>query len=58
MSVSDEDGPGASFHEISWADFDATARGGGGARIVHQLRRAERSRRLLLLLGIYETARK
>jgi HEXXH motif-containing protein len=56
--VSSEDGPGISFHEISWADFDATARGGGGARVVHQLRRAERSRRLLLLLGIYEAATK
>lgn len=41
-------------HRISWADFDATASAAGGAGVVRQLRRAERSRRLLLLRALIE----
>ncbi|HTI24624.1 MAG TPA: HEXXH motif domain-containing protein [Kutzneria sp.] len=39
-------------HRLSWADFDELARGGGGAAVVRVLRRAERSRRLLLMRAL------
>jgi HEXXH motif-containing protein len=45
-------------HQISWDDFDAMARGSGGARVVRQLRRAERSRRLLLLRSLVDQVAK
>lgn len=45
-------------HQISWHDFDAMAKGSGGARVVRQLRRAERSRRLLLLRSLVEQVAK
>jgi HEXXH motif-containing protein len=41
-------------HRLSWADFDHLARGEGRAGVVLRLRRAERSRRLLLLRGLVE----
>jgi HEXXH motif-containing protein len=41
-------------HRLSWADFDDLARGAGGAGVVRRLRRAERSRRLLLLRALVE----
>lgn len=45
-------------HRLSWNDFDAVARGGGGPGPVRRLRAAERSRRLLLLRGIIDQATK
>lgn len=45
-------------HRLSWADFDALARGGGGAGVVRRLRQAERSRRLLLLLALVDEVAK
>lgn len=39
---------------MSWADFDALARGAGGPRVIRILRRAERSRRLLLLRALVD----
>jgi HEXXH motif-containing protein len=47
-------GDGITLHRLSWADFDHLARGEGEVRIVRQLRRAERSRRLLLLRALVE----
>jgi HEXXH motif-containing protein len=45
-------------HRLSWTDFDHLARGEGGAGVVLRLRRAERSRRLLLLRGLIEETSK
>jgi HEXXH motif-containing protein len=45
-------------HRMSWADLDAMAAGGGGARVVGQLRRVERSRRLLLLRSLVDEGAK
>ncbi|MEA5358368.1 HEXXH motif-containing putative peptide modification protein [Amycolatopsis sp., V23-08] len=45
-------------HHLSWTDFDAFARGGGGPGLVGHLRATERSRRLLLLRGIIDQAAK
>jgi HEXXH motif-containing protein len=45
-------------HHLSWTDFDAFARGGGGPALVRHLRATERSRRLLLLRGIIDQAAK
>ncbi|RSM49694.1 HEXXH motif domain-containing protein [Amycolatopsis balhimycina DSM 5908] len=45
-------------HRLSWADFDAFARGRGSRASVRRLRAAERSRRLLLLRGIIDQAAK
>jgi HEXXH motif-containing protein len=42
------------LHRLSWADFDHLACGAGGAGVVQRLRRAERSRRLLLLRALVE----
>jgi HEXXH motif-containing protein len=49
---------GITLHRLSWADFDALARGEGGASVVRRLRRAERSRRLLLLRALLEETTK
>ncbi|MCI2415859.1 HEXXH motif domain-containing protein [Saccharopolyspora sp. K220] len=46
------------LHRLSWADFDDLARGSGGARTVRRLRRAERSRRLLLLRALVDEVAK
>jgi HEXXH motif-containing protein len=45
-------------HRLPWTEFDALARGGGGARVVRRLRRVERSRRLLLLRAVVEETTK
>ncbi|MDS0137280.1 HEXXH motif domain-containing protein [Amycolatopsis sp. CM201R] len=47
---------GLAPHLLSWADFDAFARGEGSPASVRRLRAAERSRRLLLLRGIVDWA--
>ncbi|SMD27173.1 aKG-HExxH-type peptide beta-hydroxylase [Kibdelosporangium aridum] len=52
--MADHDSPQVEYHGISWDDFDALARGGGDDRVVRQLQRAERSRRLLLLRSLVE----
>ncbi|MGH3773951.1 MAG: aKG-HExxH-type peptide beta-hydroxylase [Pseudonocardiaceae bacterium] len=49
---------GFALHRLSWADFDHLARGEGGADVVLRLRRAERSRRLLLLRALMEETAK
>jgi HEXXH motif-containing protein len=49
---------GFALHRLSWADFDDLARGAGGAGVVLRLRRAERSRRLLLLRALVEETTK
>ncbi|MET0135305.1 MAG: HEXXH motif domain-containing protein [Kibdelosporangium sp.] len=41
-------------HRMAWSDFDALARGDGGARVVRQLRRVERDRRLLLIRALLD----
>jgi HEXXH motif-containing protein len=46
------------LHRLSWADFDHLAHGAGGAGVVLRLRRAERSRRLLLLRALVEETTK
>ncbi|HEY0450702.1 HEXXH motif domain-containing protein [Actinophytocola sp.] len=46
------------FHRLSWADFDALARGKGRPSAVRRLRRAERSRRLLLLRALLDEVTK
>jgi HEXXH motif-containing protein len=50
--------PGSGYdlglHSLSWADFDALAAGTGGPDVVQVLRRAERSRRLLLLRALID----
>lgn len=46
------------LHRLSWADFDALALGTAGAGVVRRLRRAERSRRLLLLRALLEETSK
>ncbi|MGW5741169.1 HEXXH motif domain-containing protein [Amycolatopsis sp. NPDC003861] len=45
------------LHSISWDTFDQLAVGGGGVDAVELLRSADRSRRLLLLLRLVESAR-
>jgi HEXXH motif-containing protein len=49
---------GFDVHRLSWADLDRLARGGGGPGLVRQLRRAERSRRLLLLRALVDEVTK
>ncbi|MCP2251258.1 HEXXH motif domain-containing protein [Lentzea aerocolonigenes] len=49
---------GALFHQMPWSDFDALARMDGDTSMVRRLRRAERSRRKLLLHGLSETSAK
>ncbi len=44
----------AVFHRISWTDFDDVARGETSSAVVRRLRRAERSRRLLLLRALVD----
>lgn len=51
-------GDGFALHRLTWADFDHLARGAGGAGVVSRLRRAERSRRLLLLRALVEETTK
>lgn len=46
------------FHRLSWRDFDALARLGGDAGVLRRLRRAERSRRKLLLRALMEGSAK
>ncbi|MGP4014590.1 HEXXH motif domain-containing protein [Saccharopolyspora sp. 5N708] len=46
------------LHRLSWADFDDLARGKGGGRTIRRLRRAERSRRLLLLRALVDDVAK
>jgi HEXXH motif-containing protein len=46
------------FHRLQWLDFDAFARLDGHAGMVRRLRRAERSRRKLLLRGLMEETAK
>jgi HEXXH motif-containing protein len=50
--------PGTAFHQMPWSDFDARARLEGDTSMVRRLRRAERSRRKLLLHGLSETSAK
>ncbi|WP_246292523.1 HEXXH motif domain-containing protein [Lentzea indica] len=50
--------PGTAFHQMPWSDFDALARLEGDMSMVRRLRRAERSRRKLLLHGLSETSAK
>src|SRR5262249_7445241 len=45
-------------HHVTWNDFDAVAGCGGGADVVRRFRRAERSRRLLLVRAIVDQAGK
>lgn len=42
------------FHRLSWTDLDAVARGESRPATVRRLRRAERSRRLLLLRALLD----
>lgn len=49
---------GMAFHHLPWADFDALARMRGDRTMVRRLRRAERSRRKLLLYALLEAAAK
>lgn len=49
---------GTAFHQMPWSDFDALARLEGDTSMVRRLRRAERSRRKLLLHGLSERAAK
>jgi HEXXH motif-containing protein len=46
------------LHSLSWPDFDELAHGAGGAQTVRRLRRAERSRRLLLLRALVDEVAK
>jgi HEXXH motif-containing protein len=46
------------FHRLSWHDFDALARLDGDAGMMRRLRRAERSRRKLLLRALMEESAK
>lgn len=59
MSIEDHTASdGFALHRLSWADFDHLAHGEGGAGVVLRLRRAERSRRLLLLRALVEETTK
>lgn len=49
---------GAVFHSMPWQDFDAFARLEGDASMVRRLRRAERSRRKLLLHALLDASAK
>lgn len=49
---------GTEFHRMPWNDFDAFARLEGDASMVRRLRRAERSRRKLLLHALLEDSAK
>ncbi|GAB3432923.1 aKG-HExxH-type peptide beta-hydroxylase [Actinophytocola sediminis] len=46
------------FHRLSWRDFDSLARLDGDAGVLRRLRRAERSRRKLLLRALLADAAK
>lgn len=48
----------AAFHRLSWHDLDAFARLEGDASMMRRLRRAERSRRKLLLRAVMEESAK
>lgn len=58
--MTDRCAPGGNLpsHRLSWADFDALAKGEGDARVTERFRRAERSRRLLLLRALVDEAGK
>jgi HEXXH motif-containing protein len=58
VSTDDAELDGFTLHQLSWDDFDLLARGAGGASVVRRLRRAERSRRLLLLRALMEETAK
>jgi HEXXH motif-containing protein len=49
---------GFDVHRLAWADLDRLARNGGGADLVRRLRRAQRSRRLLLLRAVVDEVAK
>lgn len=49
---------GFDVHRLSWADLDRLAHSGGGADLMRRLRRAERSRRLLLLRAVVDEVTK
>lgn len=51
-------GPEATFHQLPWADFDDLARSEIRPAVVRRLRRAERSRRLLLLRALMDEVSK
>src|SRR5881394_821954 len=46
------------FHRLAWSDFDAFARLDSDSGMVRRLRRAERSRRKLLLRGLMQDTAK
>ncbi|MGH3759000.1 HEXXH motif domain-containing protein [Actinophytocola sp.] len=46
------------FHRIPWTDLDAVARGEASPETIRRLRRAERSRRLLLLRALLDAVAK
>ncbi|MBB4904167.1 HEXXH motif domain-containing protein [Actinophytocola algeriensis] len=52
------DSPEATFHQLPWSDFDELARGEIRPAVVHRLRHAERSRRLLLLRALMDEVSK
>ena len=49
---------GFDVHRLAWADLDGLARGAGSSGPVRRLRRAERSRRLLLLRALVDEVSK
>ncbi|MET8997916.1 HEXXH motif domain-containing protein [Amycolatopsis sp. NPDC004169] len=56
MRTKDHMASESELHSISWDTFDQLAVGGGGAAAVNLLRGADRSRRLLLLLRLVDSA--
>jgi len=57
--MEDQENPGTfAFHQLPWTEFDELARGEIRAEVVRQLRRAERSRRLLLLRALLDEVTK
>ncbi len=54
----DESRYGAAFHRLAWRELDAFARLEGDAAMVRRLRRAERSRRKMLLRALLEDSAK
>ncbi|MFJ7212572.1 HEXXH motif domain-containing protein [Amycolatopsis sp. NPDC098790] len=56
-SQPDHSVPALTRHHLSWSDFDALASGTAGPEAIRRLREAERSRRLLLIRAIIDTAK-